>query len=155
MHEIFDFGASKVPSGAEASSVRRVRENPYSALLPDRFSTILAAARQRPGGTWACEVFLALFKTFGIPRALLLILNSNLGEAFVSQPYLPFILVVTHTIGAGASIASSTSKLCPASIAAPGLAYSWEPGLLTCNSCTQRVCTLLALRVHISYDISS
>lgn len=116
-----------------------MRGNPYSALLPGRFTTVLAAARQRPGGTWACEVFPARFKTFGSPRALLLVLNSNLGEAFVSQPYLPSMLVVTHTIGAGASIASSTSTLCPASVSAPGFAHSWEPGLHTWSSCTQRV----------------
>lgn len=47
MREIFDSGTSKAPSGAEASSVGRVRENPYSALLAVRFTIGRSKAEAR------------------------------------------------------------------------------------------------------------
>lgn len=137
--------------GAEASSVPRASKSPCSALFPVHFTAILATARQRLGGTWACEVFLTLFRQVCESQSPVTDPKQRFGRVLCLQPCFPFIFNVTPIIGAGASITSRTSKPLTVSLTAPG--YRTCPLLGACGvhlEFTFPACALLALGVHVS-----
>lgn len=129
--------------GAEASSVPRGRALAL-LLLPIDFTAVLATARPRLGGTWACEVFQTSFRQVWETQSPVTDPKQHFQRGLCLQPSLPFMLV-THTIDAGANITSHPSE--------PGLAVwhqflfgSWDlptPGSLwdTLGVCVPSTCT--------------
>jgi hypothetical protein len=105
-----------------------VRKSPCSLHpLPRSLAAILATVRQCLGKIWAPWVFLSCPKGVQSPGALT-DLEQALGEAFVSQPCVPLILVVSHSIYAVASITPNTSEPCPVSSGSTGHRICQLPG---------------------------